>query len=143
MYSQLLQGETNQKIIVDLSVPSNIDDAVLTNNDIHHIEIDSLKKLAADNLAFRKNEISKVKEILAARVVEFKELYKIREIERDHSHIPTEIKAVKEKALNIVFKKQLEKVDPDTRLLIEEMMTYMEKKCIAVAIKKAKKDQLV
>ncbi len=145
-YAQLLQGESNQKIIVDLSVPSNIDGAVLANNDIHYIEIDSLKKLAADNMDFRKKEISKVKEILAERVVEFKELYRIREIERDHSHIPTEIKAVKEKALNVVFKKQLENVDEDTRSLIEEMMTYMEKKCIAVPIKKAKKakkDQLV
>ena len=142
-YAQLLQGEKNQKIIVDLSVPSNIDENVFAHNDIHHIAIDSLKKLAADNLDFRKKEISKVKEILADRVVEFKEVYRQREIEIDHNHIPTEIKAIKEKAINVVYKKQLENVDPETRSLIEEMMTYMEKKCIAVPIKKAKKDQLV
>lgn len=138
LYTQLLQGESDQKIIVDLSVPSNIDRSVLADNDINYIEIESLKKLAADNLAFRKNEITKVKEILAERVTEFKEVYRQREIERDISHIPVAIKAVKEKALNVVFKKQLDKVDPQTRDLIEEMMSYMEKKCIAVPIKKAK-----
>jgi len=138
LFTQMLQGESDQKIIVDLSVPSNIHPEVLADNDINFIEIESLKKLAADNLAFRKNEIAKVKEILAERVTEFKEIYRQREIERDISHIPVEIKAVKEKALNVVFKKQLDKVDPETRDLIEEMMTYMEKKCIAVPIKKAK-----
>jgi len=143
IYTQLLQKESSQKIIVDLSVPSNIDKAVLANNDIQYIEIESLKKLAANNLAFRKNEISKVKEILADRVVEFKEIYRQREIERSISHIPEEIKAVKQRAINIVFKKQLASVDPKTRALIEEMMTYMEKKCIAVPIKKAKQNQLI
>ncbi len=138
LYTQLLQGESDQKIIVDLSVPSNINRGVLAENDINYIEIESLKKLAADNLAFRKTEISKVKEILAERVTEFKEIYRQREIERDISHIPVAIKAVKEKAINVVFKKQLDKVDPQTRDLIEEMMCYMEKKCIAVPIKKAK-----
>ncbi len=142
LYAQLLQGDTDQKIIVDLSVPSNIDKGVFADHDINYIEIESLKKLAADNLAFRKNEISKVKEILAERVIEFKEVYRQREIERDYSHIPQQIKAVKEKAINVVFKKQLEAVDPNARLLIEEMMAYMEKKCIAVPIKKAKQDQL-
>jgi glutamyl-tRNA reductase len=138
LYTSLLQGETDQKIIVDLSVPSNIDPDVLATNDINFIEIESLKKLAADNLSFRKNEIAKVKEILADRVTEFKEIYRQREIERDISHIPVAIKAVKDKAINVVFKKQLDKVDAETRDLIEEMMTYMEKKCIAVPIKKAK-----
>ena len=138
VYTQLLQGDKNQKIIVDLSVPSNIDAEVLANNDIHHIEIDSLKKLAEDNLAFRRKEISKVKEILADRVVEFKEIYRQRQIEIDHNHIPSEIKAIKDRAMNLVYKKQLDNLDPKTRDLIEEMMSYMEKKCIAVPIKKAK-----
>ncbi len=142
IYSQLLQSDSDQKIIVDLSVPSNIDKKVLANNDINYIEIESLKKLAADNLAFRKNEIAKVKEILAERVTEFKEVYRQRELVREISHVPKEIKAVKEKAINIVFKKQLEKVDAPTRELIEEMMTYMEKKCIALPIKKAKETNL-
>jgi len=143
MYDQLVQGDKAQKIIVDLSVPSNVDLDVIKNNNIHFIEIDSLKKLAADNMAFRKNEIVKVREILADRVVEFKEIYRQREIERNFSHIPEEIKAVKAKALNVVFKKQLDAVDDKTRQLIEEMMTYMEKKCIAVPIKKAKQNHLI
>ena len=142
-YAQLLQGDTSQKTIVDLSVPSNIDADVCATNDINYIEIQSLKKLAEDNLAFRKNEIAKVKDILAERVNEFKEIYRQREIERDVSYIPQEIKAVKEKAINVVFKKQLDEVDDNARQLIEEMMTYMEKKCIAVPIKKAKQDQVI
>ena len=91
-------------------------------------------------MAFRQNEIHKVKAILDKQLDEFKVLYQERAIEKALSHVPVEIKAIKEKAMKEVFSKDLEKLDPDTRKLIDQMMTYMEKKCIAVPIKNAKKN---
>lgn len=138
-YESLLNGETDKKIIIDLAVPRNVDEQVVNAFETNYIEVDSLKYLADQNMAFRQNEIHKVKSILDTRLEEFKILYQERIIEKALSHIPTEIKAIKEKAITEVFSKDLAKLDDDTRALIEQMMTYMEKKCIAVPIKNAKK----
>jgi glutamyl-tRNA reductase len=37
-----------------------------------------------------------------------------------------------------VFKKDIESLDENARLLLERMMTYMEKKCIGIPMKAAK-----
>lgn len=139
-YESLLNGETARKIIIDLAVPRNVGQEVIDNHAVNYIEVDSLKELADQNMAFRQNEIHKVKGILDKQLDEFKVLYQERAIEKALSHVPVEIKAIKEKAMKEVFSKDLEKLDPDTLRLIDEMMTYMEKKCIAVPIKNAKKN---
>lgn len=139
-YDYLLNGESATKIIIDLAVPRNVSEEVIKNFNVNYIEVDSLKQLAEQNLAFRQNEIHKVKNILDLQLEEFKVLYRERAIEKALSHIPIEIKAIKRKALDEVFSKDMAKLDNDTKALIEQMMTYMEKKCIAVPIKNAKKN---
>ena len=138
-YKQLLQGDIDKKIVIDLAIPGNVDHSVLESNDLHYIEVSSLKKLAKENMAFREKEISKVKVILEKEQQEFKQLYQRRAIERSMSDLPKEIKAIKEKAINEVFAKDLEGLDEKTLGLINEMMAYMEKKCVAVPMKSAKK----
>ncbi len=138
-YQSLLNGEKDKKIIIDLAVPRNVDHQIVKAFDTTYIEVDTLKHLADQNMAFRQKEISKVKEILNLELEAFQGLYQRRAIEKSLAHIPQEIKAIKQKALNEVFSKELENVDDKTRALIEEMMSYMEKKCIAVPIKNAKK----
>ncbi len=138
-YKQLLQDDKDKKIVIDLAIPGNVDQAVIDSNDLHYIEVSSLKQLAKENMSFREKEISKVKVILEKERHEFKQLFKRREIERSLSFIPQEIKAIKEKALSEVFAKDLATLDDKTLSLINEMMTYMEKKCVAVPMKTAKK----
>jgi len=43
------------------------------------------------------------------------------------------------KAFQEVFKKELEQVDDQSLALITKMMDYMEKKCISIPMKAAKK----
>lgn len=138
LYEHLLQGETDHKIVIDLAIPQNVAPEVVENYNLQYIEIEGLRAMAKENLAFREGEVEKAKELLATYVEEFPILFKQRQMERAMSRVPAEIKAVKARALSEVFRKDVEQLDDQTRELLERMMTYMEKKCIAVPMKVAR-----
>jgi len=54
------------------------------------------------------------------------------------SHLPEEIKAIKHTAVNQIFAKELDKLDPEAQDLMLRMMTYMEKRCIGIPMKAAR-----
>ncbi len=137
-YHQLLQGETDKKVIVDLAIPNNVSPSVSSLDSVDYIEIEDLKKLAKENMAFRRKEIEKAKEVIVASLSDFHSLYAERQLELALEQMPIQIKEVKSKALNEVFKKEMEHLDDDTKELLERMMTYMEKKCIGIPMKVAK-----
>ena len=45
-----------RKIVIDLSVPHNVDDDVQNGFDMHYVNIEELRTLAEQNLEHRKNE---------------------------------------------------------------------------------------
>ena len=108
------------------------------NFNVKYIEIEGLKVLAKENLAFREKEASSAVELLESHLEDFSVKASHRRIERALSQIPTEVKAVREKAMNEVFKKEIDTLDDDTRQLLERMMTYMERKCTGIPMKVAK-----
>ena len=138
LYQQLLQGETDTKIVVDLSIPNNVSKAVVDNFEVDYIEIEDLRLLSDSNRAFRIKEIDKVKTLLNRRLEDFAIIFQQRKIERAMRHVPSEIKAMKEKAMNEIFKKQLADLDENALQLVKEMMDYMEKRCIGIPMKAAK-----
>ena len=138
LYKKLIAKDTNEKLIVDLSIPNNVARKVVDNFNINYIEIEDLKQLAAQNLAFRKKEVGKAKDLLLQQINEFQKVFQQRQITKALQSVPTEIKAIKKKAMNEVFKKDLDALDDNTKALFEKMMTYMEKKCISVPMKAAK-----
>ncbi len=138
LYEQLLQGETQRKLIIDLSIPHNVDEAVYEQYDVQYIEIEGLRLLAKDNLAFREKEVQHAKKLLIEYLAEFPTLYKQRQLELAMRLVPNEIKAVKNKALNEVFRKEVEVLDEATRELVDRMLSYMEKKCIGIPMKAAR-----
>lgn len=138
LYQQLLQEDTSKKVVLDLSIPNNVAKEVIDNFPVHYIEIEGLRTLSNENKAFRAKEISKVKILLKERLSEFEYLYQQRKIERAMRHVPTKIKAVKEKAINEIFRKQLADIDEDALKLIHEMMNYMERRCISIPMQAAK-----
>ena len=105
---------------------------------MNYIEIENLKSLAKENMAFRQNEISKAKEIIGERLIEFHKIHQQRQIEKAMRHVPQQIKAVKAHAMNEVFKKDLEQLDEDALEVLERVMNYMEKRCISIPMKAAK-----
>ncbi|MCB9295909.1 MAG: glutamyl-tRNA reductase [Lewinellaceae bacterium] len=138
LYASLLQGEKGRKVAIDLAVPRNISEAVVENNDINYIEIEGLRHLAEANLAFREQEVEEARMILKEYLQEFPTLFKQRQLEIAMRRVPTEIKAVRHKAVNEVFRKEVEMLDGQTRELMERMLAYMEKKCIGIPMKVAR-----
>ena len=138
LYQHLLQGETDEKVLIDLAIPHNVDPEVLENFSVNYIEIDGLRHLAKENLAFREKEVSNAYHLLHAQLDEFPTQLKQRQLELAMRRVPVEIKAVKKKALNEVFQKEVETLDDSTRELVERMLSYMEKKCIGIPMKAAR-----
>ena len=138
LYKKIVGKDATEKLIVDLSIPNNVARDVVDNFNINYIEIEDLKQLAEQNLAFRKKEVGKAKKLLIKQINEFQKVFQQRQITKALQSVPSEIKAIKKKAMNEVFKKDLDALDDNTKALFEKMMTYMEKKCISVPMKAAK-----
>ena len=138
IYEQLLAGEQDQKVVIDLAIPNNVDAAVMDQFDVNYIEIEGLRQLAKENLAFREQEIVKAKKLLVDFLQEMPTLIQQRRLEMALRQVPEEIKAVKAKAINEVFQKEVATLDDTTRELMERMLTYMEKKCIGIPMKAAR-----
>lgn len=140
IYEQLLQGDTKKKVLVDLSIPNNIDNAILQQHDADYIEIEHLKALAKENLAFREQEIHKAKSLLETDVQIFAEIFQARQIERALSDVPVQIKAVKDHALNNLFKSDVDSLDDSSRAVLDKVLSYLEKRYIAIPLQVAKEN---
>jgi len=138
IYKQLRGLETGRKIIIDLSVPANVAADVANLNDVHYIDVTSLRELAEANHEKRKGEIVKCETIIKRRVVEFEGMYRERSIELAFSDVPKRVKAIRETALNEVFAREIGNLNIESREVLEKVLTYMEKKYNAVAITTAK-----
>ena len=138
LYSTIVQEDKSEKLIIDLSIPNNVAPEVKEEFPVRYIEIDDLRQLAKENLSFREREVEKARNLLTSYVSAVPGQLRQRQIELAMRSIPEEIKAVKQKAMNEVFKKDLEGLDEETAELFERMMSYMEKKCIGIPMKAAR-----
>lgn len=140
---QLLAGENpSEKVIVDLAIPHNTAREAVDELGFHYIEIEGLRQLAEENRAFRERELTAVRQRLAEHINEFPSLYQQRRLEIAMREVPTQIKAVRHKAVNEVFRKDLDQLDDDAQALINEMLVYMEKKCIGIPMRVAREQLL-
>ncbi len=139
IYQKILQDK-DSKILIDLAIPNNIEATVTTDFDTDYIEIDGLNELINENIAFRKKEVAKVLAIIAEQIEAFKKIYKSRQIELALQDVPRHIKAIKHHAIDKVFKEEVSSLDANAQELIERMMAYMEKRCIAIPMQVAKEN---
>ena len=138
MYQKMLNGDQSRKLIIDLSVPRNISEEVIEENNVDYIDISRLKEISEINLEYRRKELERAQPIIKEQLMLFREIYEQRQLEKAFSSIPKEIKEIKQKALAEIYNKRIEQMDPQSKELLLEMMDYMEKKCISVPIKKAR-----
>ncbi len=141
LYQTLLNGDKSKKLIIDLSVPHNIAKTIAQHFDINYVDVENLRTLAKENIAYREKEVVVVKAMNAKALRAFHIIYRQRQIERAMQQVPQEIKAVKSHAMNSVFKKELENLDEHSRDLLERMMSYMEKRCISIPMQAARNTQ--
>ena len=138
LYAKLNGTDTHEKIAIDLSVPNNISQNIVQQHNVRYIEVESLRQLAKDNLAFRKKEVEKAKEILQKKLTAFQVIHRQRQLEYALRDVPNQIQAVKSHAMNEVFKKDLEGLDDNARAVVSNILTYMEKRCISIPMLAAK-----
>lgn len=133
-----LNPNQSKKIIIDLAVPNNVSQEVSQLPGLDYISISTIQKLADQNIQFRNSNIAAARILLRPHVDEFSHMYERRKVTRAFSQLPAEILAVKERALNNVYKDQIASLPEDAQELISEICSYMEKKCVAVPMKLAK-----
>lgn len=138
IWSKLKKDNVFPPVIIDLAVPNDVEKELQQESTLEYINIDSLKIEVDNNLQFREQELEKANEIIEKGLSEFEGILKVRNLELALSSFPSQVKDIKNKALKEVFHKELQTVDSETKLLIERMLTYMEKKCISVPIVLAK-----
>lgn len=142
LYRHLIGNDLSQKVVVDLAVPSDLEQEVIRKNNIHYIGIESLKEEARKNLEQRQKELEFCKRLIDNKISEFQYLLRERKVELSMKEIPQIVKGIRERAVTQVFNKELEELDPRSREVLEKMMVYMEKKYISVPMKMAKEIML-
>jgi len=89
-------------------------------------------------LQLRKNEIIKCEQIIKAKTEQFNRLRRERKIEVAFGDVPKQVKAIKDLAVNEVFAKEINLLDNQSKEILDKVLSYVEKKYNAVAIKTAK-----
>lgn len=138
LYESLLNGETDRKVIVDLAIPNDIHPDVIQNHPVHYIEVSGLQAIASKNLDERYEELAHAEQIIADNIREFLPVLKQRRVELAMREVPEKVKEIRSFALNEVFATEVGSLDANSRLVLEKVMDYMEKKYIKVPMVMAK-----
>lgn len=138
IYESLLNGETGKKVIVDLAIPNDTALDVRENFPIHYIEVESLKEIARKNIQERYDELVHAEQIIEENIKEFELVLRQRRIELAMSEVPKKIKEIKDKAVNTVFADEINALDDEAKAVLQQVISYMEKKYISVPMVMAK-----
>jgi len=131
-------NQVAQKIWLDLGIPPDVDDIIQSKYSDRFIGVHSLQELSKNNLQLRLEEAQKADLIFHEALESFEKILYQRKVEKAFRLIPDEIKSVREKAVQEVFRKDLDALDDQTQDLVIRMLEYMEKKCISIPMKAAK-----
>jgi glutamyl-tRNA reductase len=138
VYRCLAGDDRSKKIVIDLAVPNDLAEEVVNNYDINLIAVNNLQDLANKNLKEREKELSACGRIIGRSLEEFRVALKERQVELAMSEVPRMVKEIREIAVNEVFAKDISSLDPNSKEVLEKVLSYMEKKYISVPMKMAK-----
>ena len=138
VYEQLLQGEKDRKVVIDIALPQDLDPKVQEKHNVSHISVEVLQKISNQNLKERSKEIQHVEEIIAESIFDFKHIHKVRAVEIAMREVPQKVKEIREIAVNEVFKSELDLLDDNSREVLDKIIGYMEKKYMSVPMLMAK-----
>ncbi|MGB3547530.1 MAG: glutamyl-tRNA reductase [Saprospiraceae bacterium] len=142
-FDGLLAGDSpERKLVIDLAVPANVSPDLVREQGFSYVAIESLKQLADENMAFRGREIKRARVLLERHELELEARYRQRLLERSLAHLPTEVRAVRQRAVDQVFNKELATLSTENRALMERMLDYMEKKCIGIPMRATREAML-
>lgn len=139
LFATLARGDRKPRLLVDLALPHDITTDCMGDVPAHLIRIEDLQLQAEGNRAGRQQEIGACMAIVEEGVREFRELAHERHVERAMSSVPEEVKALRERAVNEVFAKEIAQLDDRSRELLSNVLDHMERKYISVPMKLAKR----
>jgi glutamyl-tRNA reductase len=94
---------------------------------------------AEENKSGRQQEMGACAAIIEEGVQEFRGMASERHVERAMSSVPEEVKALRERAVNEVFAKDIASLDDRGREVLTAVLDHMERKYISVPMKLAKR----
>ena len=133
------KGPGDEVLLVDLALPHDITTDCMGEVPAHLIRIEDLQMQAEENKAGRQQEIGACMAIVDDGVLEFREMANERHVERAMSSVPEEVKALRERAVNEVFAKEIATLDDHSREVLANVLDHMERKYISVPMKLAKR----
>lgn len=137
LYARLLAGDAGSKVVVDLSIPNNVERRAVRDFPMQYIEIEGLREAARENLAHRERERAKADELLNAKIRLFRERWHQRQVERSLAPV---VKAAQQAATRAteVFAQEFDRLDGATQELVQRMLGYVEQKCVAATMRTVK-----
>ena len=138
LYTSLLNGDTDKKVVVDLAIPNDVHPDVFQAHPMHYIEVSGLQAIASKNLQQRYEELTHAEQIIADNISEFLPVLKQRRVELAMREVPEKVKEIRSFALNEVFATEVNALDANSRMVLEKVIDYMEKKYIKVPMVMAK-----
>ncbi len=138
VYERILQNDTQEKIVIDLAIPNDLDPKIIRNFPVDYISVENLQKVSNKNLEKRAKEIIHVEQIVEESVERYKRLVREREVELAMRCVPQKVKAIKERAIQEVFAKELDGLDDASKATVDKIVAYLEKKYMSMPMKMAK-----
>lgn len=138
IYSNLLNGETSKKIILDLAIPNDTHPSVLENNHVHFINIESIQDTIKHNMEERYGELCQAENIIDLNMSEFRPLVRQRKVELAMQVVPQKIKDIRNTAITSVFADEINELDQQSKEVLDKVLNYIEKKYISIPMLMAK-----
>lgn len=135
---QFKQIASSSAEVHDLALPADCSPQLTKELGKRYTGMNELKTEAEANLSARALEVKRCEQIIQDRVNDFKATYKQRQLEIAMRSIPSTIKQIRDSAVNEVFAKDLAGLDADSKAVLENVLSYMEKKYISVPMKMAR-----
>lgn len=139
LFSALALDDHKPRLLVDLALPHDITTDCMGEVPAHLIRIEDLQAQAEENRAGRQQEVGACASIIEEGVLEFHGMASERHVERAMSSVPEEVKALRERAVNEVFAKDIADLDDRGREVLNAVLDHMERKYISVPMKLAKR----
>ena len=138
IYQKLVGSNKDKKVIIDLAIPLDTDESIITDFNVTYIKIDTLRAIAQKNLSSRKAEVLKAKHLVHEFVKEFQAVYVERMVEKAHSIIPIKLNEIRTKAVEEVYAKEIATLDDNAKEVVDKLLDYMEKKYLALTMAASK-----
>lgn len=137
-YQTMLQGDTQKKVIIDLAVPRDIDLEIEERAAVDYIDVEQLRALADKNLDFRRQALGLVQDMIEDELQSFEKLFHQRQLEHAMRGVSDDVREIRARALEAVFAKEIETMDPEARATMDKVLDYMEKKFISIPYTRAR-----